>query len=66
MNTRKALKALFEHQGFREVFFRRLDDCRTLSKFRWGLLAELCLWKGLRAVGLGYPEQNILACYRKI
>jgi 2-polyprenyl-3-methyl-5-hydroxy-6-metoxy-1,4-benzoquinol methylase len=65
MNTRRTLKALFAHHGFAEVLFRRLDDCRTLSAFRWGLLTELCLWKGLRAVGLRYPEQNLLACYRK-
>jgi len=65
MNTRRTLRTLFGCHGFSEVFFRRVDDCRTLSNFRWGQLAELYLWKGLRALGVGYPEQNLLGVYRK-
>ena len=65
MNSRTRLKRLFARHGFSEMFFRRLDDCRALEKFRVGHLAELTLWKALHAVGIRYPEQCLLGVYRK-
>lgn len=65
MNTRSALDALFSYAGFQPVSFQRLDDCRTLARWKLGLTAELMLWKVLRSIGLGYPEACILGVYEK-
>ena len=35
MNTRSRLSRLFEENGFREIGFSYLDDCRTLGRFRF-------------------------------
>lgn len=65
MNTRSSLDRLFARVGFRRVSFRRLDDCRTLARWKAGLTAELTLRAVLRTVGLGYPEACILGVYEK-
>ncbi len=65
MNTRRALRKLFEGVGFREESFRHLDDCRSLSRWWLTQAIELLAWKALNAVGLRYPEACILASYRK-
>jgi 2-polyprenyl-3-methyl-5-hydroxy-6-metoxy-1,4-benzoquinol methylase len=64
MNSRPALRRTFAAAGLREEAFGLLADCRTTGRFRWLQMAELCLWKGLRTIGLGYPENCILAVYR--
>jgi len=66
MNTRSRLDALFAQAGFRPTEFHRLDDCRTLARWRIGLTAELVVRSALRAVGLGYPEACLLGVYQKI
>ncbi|MBV9776548.1 MAG: class I SAM-dependent methyltransferase [Acetobacteraceae bacterium] len=65
MNTRHALKRLFQVAGFREESFRHLDDCRAFARWRWSNVMELAAWRCLRAVGLRYPEACILATYRQ-
>jgi 2-polyprenyl-3-methyl-5-hydroxy-6-metoxy-1,4-benzoquinol methylase len=65
MNTRDALNRLFTAAGFHEVSFNRLDDCRTLARWKTTATCELLLWKALRAVGLRYPESCILTVYRR-
>ena len=34
MNSRSRLKTVFVGAGFREVYFRYLDDCRTLARWK--------------------------------
>ena len=65
MNTRAALRAHFEAAGFDEDLFVRTDDLSVFSHFRGLGHAELLAWRGLKAVGLPYPERNLLAVYRK-
>lgn len=65
MNSRRRLRQLLGDVGFDEVLFLRLDDCRTLSRFRSGQWLELTVRRALRAVGLGYPEACLLGVYRR-
>lgn len=66
MNTRRALTRVMREQDFEERSFEYLDDCRTLSRFRWGSRAELLLWKIFKAVGLHYPETCLLGVYQRL
>jgi SAM-dependent methyltransferase len=66
MNTRRALSQVFTRHGFREAEFGYLDDCRTFSRIRSMLIVELCLWRGLRALGLAYPENCLLGVYERV
>ncbi len=66
MNTRKDLQNLFETNGFKEVHFQYLDDCRTFAGFRLLLYAELLLWKCLAALKIRYPENCLLGVYEKL
>jgi 2-polyprenyl-3-methyl-5-hydroxy-6-metoxy-1,4-benzoquinol methylase len=65
MNTRSRLLQLFEGCGFREIHFRRLDDCRTLAKWKASFFAELVAWKSLRSLGFSYPEACLLGVYER-
>jgi SAM-dependent methyltransferase len=65
MNTRDRLRKIFAGAGFDEVFFVRLDDCRTTSGFKILQRIELTAWKGLRYIGLNYPEKCLLGVYQK-
>ena len=66
MNTRSRLSRLFEENGFREIGFSYLDDCRTLGRFRLLHLAELMLWKSFQVLGLKYPENCLLGVYERV
>ena len=66
LNTRRRLKDSFARHGFQEVYFSRPDDCRTLSRFRWLHLVELFLWRLLKAVGAGFPENCLLGVYERV
>lgn len=65
MNTRSELRRLLEGAGFQEMAFLKMDDCRTLARWKWTQWMELALWRALRSVGLGYPEQCLLGIYRR-
>lgn len=65
MNTRDRLRGLFAAQGFAEAGFHHLDDCRSFSRFRPLLFAELCVRSLLRRLGLRYPENCLLGIYRR-
>lgn len=65
MNTRRQLLRLFEGNGFREIGFSYLDDCRTFSRSRLMHRLELAAWRGLRALGLRYPENCLLGIYER-
>jgi SAM-dependent methyltransferase len=64
MNTRSRLNRLFS-SGFREIYFRHLDDCRTLARWRFSLTMELALWKALTSLRLRYPETCLLGVYQR-
>jgi len=66
MNSRFRLRNLFMEAGFREIYFRHLDDCRTFARWRLTLTAELALWKALHSIGLHYPETCLLGVYERI
>jgi SAM-dependent methyltransferase len=65
MNSRTRLQKLFKGAGFREIYFRYLDDCRTFAQWRSTLTAELVLWKALNSTGLHYPETCLLGVYER-
>lgn len=65
MNTRGALRRLFEAEGMVEEHFAKLDDCRSLARFRLTSWLELAAWKTLRTLGLHYPENCLLGVYRR-
>lgn len=65
MNTRADLRRLMGNAGFEELAFFRLDDCRTLARWKPTHWLELTLWRALRILRLGYPEQCLLGVYRR-
>jgi SAM-dependent methyltransferase len=65
MNTRPELRRLFEHVGFKEEAFARLDDLSALARFRRLYHLELLAWRGLKFAGLSYPEHCLLGVYRR-
>jgi 2-polyprenyl-3-methyl-5-hydroxy-6-metoxy-1,4-benzoquinol methylase len=65
MNTRSRLNQLFTAAGFREIGFHRLDDCRTLARWKVTLISELTIWKTLHSAGIGYPESCLLGVYER-
>ena len=66
MNTRRVLADLFSGAGFAEDSFEYLADPRTLSRFKATNVLELALWRGLRALGIVYPENCLLGVYRRL
>jgi SAM-dependent methyltransferase len=65
LNTRADLLRHTGNSGLQERYFRFLDDCRVLSRYRFLNWMELQLRRVLNAVGLHYPETCILAVYQK-
>jgi SAM-dependent methyltransferase len=65
MNTHRSLSVVFERHGFEEAAFARLDDLSTFGGFRALNLVELTAWRGCRALGIAYPENCLLAIYRR-
>jgi hypothetical protein len=49
----------------KEEAFLRLDDCRTLARFRSLNKLELLLMRACRALAVPYPEHCLLGIYRK-
>jgi hypothetical protein len=66
MNTRWTLRRLFEAAGFAESSFWRLDDLSVFGRFRFLNYAELLAWRTMSAAGVGYPENCLLAVYRRL
>ncbi len=64
MNTRDALRRLFEAEGFAEVAFAYLDDLSTFGSFKSLGRLELAAWSVSKHVGLTYPENCLLGIYR--
>ena len=65
MNTRSKLRRLFDQVGFAEHAFARLDDLSVFAGFRHLGHLELMAWRGLRSVGLGYPESCLMGIYQR-
>ena len=65
MNTRSELRRLMESAGFEEISFVQPDDCRTLGRWKLTLWLELAIWRTLRRIGVGYPEQCLLGIYHR-
>ena len=65
MNTRSELRRLFEHAGFEERAFAKLDDLSLFSRFKWLNYLEMWAWRCFKFVGLGYPENCLLGVYRR-
>lgn len=64
MNTRRALRMVFEGEGFTEAGFAYLDDLSTFGQFKWPNAIELGLWSVLRRAEVTYPENCLLGIYR--
>lgn len=65
MNTRKRLRTLFSSAGFKEVDFARLDSCSICQRFWLLYVLELSVWRAFRAIGIPYPESNLLGVYER-
>ena len=65
MNTRKTLQGLFAG-SFDETSFDYLSDTRTLAQFKISSVMELALWRGLKAMGILYPENCLLGVYTRL
>lgn len=65
MNSKSQLRRLFAGRGLQERLFLRVDDCRTLSRFRWLQALELRTRDLCRLVRMPYPEHCLLAVYQK-
>lgn len=65
MNTRANLTNVFQDYGFAEEHYLLLADCRITNRFPLLNRIELACERGLRRIGLPYPESCILAVYRK-
>lgn len=65
MNTRSALKTLFEDEAFDEAYFEHLSNCSTFQRFPLTCFIELSIWKVLNRFSITYPENDLLAIYQK-
>lgn len=65
MNTQVALKRVFAEAGFIEESITKLDDLSVFGRSRWINYLDLCAWKALHFLGLNYPENCLLAVFRK-
>jgi len=65
MNTRNTLKHLFASFGFHEQSFERLSDTRVSARSKFLSTIELFVWRGLKAIGLIYPENCLLGVYSR-
>ena len=65
MNTRRTLRDLFAG-SFDETSFEYLPDTRTLAQFKVTCVMELALWRGLRSIGIPYPENCLLGVYTRL
>lgn len=65
MNSRRRLRTLFERGGFRQIDFGRLDSCCIFQRFPALYFLELSLWRGCSALGVPYPENNLLGVYER-
>jgi len=65
LNTRRELMRHCSLQGLEEVYFDRLDDCRTFDAYHWLNVTELALQRSLRSLSIRYPENCLLGVYRK-
>ena len=65
MNSRAVLQRQFAAVSMKEEAFLRLDDCRTLARFRSLNKLELLLMRACRALAVPYPEHCLLGIYRK-
>jgi len=66
MNTRRALRDLFESAGFTERYFAYLDDCTLASRWPPLFFVELSLWRLLHMCGLLHPEVCLLGEYKHL
>lgn len=65
LNTHRDLREAFDRAGFDEVLYTKLDDLSAFGWFRVLNLVELGVWRVLRSLGLSYPENCLLAIYRR-
>ena len=63
LNSRKDLSRYMNENGLREKLFMRIDDCRSLARWRSTLILELSLRRALNALRIRYPEQCLIAAY---
>lgn len=63
MNTRGALRRLFEVHNYKERAFCFLDDLSIFGNFRLLNSCEFAAWSACRAFGVSYPENCLLGVY---
>jgi SAM-dependent methyltransferase len=64
MNTRAALRGVFQRRGFREIAFAYLDDLSTFGQFKRLGSWELAVWSRFAQAGIVYPENCLLGIYQ--
>jgi SAM-dependent methyltransferase len=65
MNTRATLARLFAAAEFEEVMFAKLDDVSLFGRFPFLNRLELTARQAIHRIGLSYPENCLLAVYRR-
>lgn len=65
MNTRRQLRQFAERCGFQEYLFQSIDDCRIFNHYPVLNSAELRFRWLCKAIRVPYPEQCIIAVYRR-
>ncbi|HEX5068652.1 MAG TPA: class I SAM-dependent methyltransferase [Vicinamibacterales bacterium] len=65
MNTRASLRRQFESAGFSEQLFARTDDLSVFAGLKGLNRLDLFTWRAFKALGMPYPERNVLAVYRR-
>jgi SAM-dependent methyltransferase len=65
LNTRRQLNHYFLPHGFTEIHFQNVADCCTFWRFHRMHRIELATWRFFSKIGLNYPENCILAAYRR-
>jgi SAM-dependent methyltransferase len=65
MNDRSCLQSVFCANGFTCELMVKIDDLATFSKYRLANRAELWLRQATHLLGVAYPENCLLAVFRK-
>ena len=65
LNSRRDIGRVMSEHDMDEVLFMRLDDCRSLARWRVTLFLELLVRSFLHVLRIPYPENCILTVYRK-
>lgn len=65
LNSKRQLRRHFLSAGFREALLQYVDDCSATWRFPSLQRVEIACWRLFNRLGMRYPENCILAAYRR-